>query len=122
MNEEPEPDIEQKLDTEKPSIPSQLNPGLGLYDIDPDTAVTNEEGDFIVEKMNNEEFIIMHPKGDHEYSLIWLMGFNDLAIRHKDFFVDKEFFKTPEGCRIIIPTPPKRFVKNFGMDLPGWFN
>jgi hypothetical protein len=84
--------------------------------------VSNEEGDFIVEKMNDEEFIIMHPKGEHKYTLIWLMGFNDIALRYKDFFIDKDHFTAPEGCRIIIPTPPKRFLKDFGMDVNGWFN
>jgi hypothetical protein len=102
-------------------IPTELNEGLGMYDLDEMTSETTQLGKYTVETLNEGKLMILHPKGEHTMTLIWCMGYQDMTGRIKEYFCDESMIKFPDGCRIIIPTPESRLLKEFDLEAPSWF-
>lgn len=61
---------------------------------------------FKVEERHHDKYIILHPKGAHSHTLIWLHGLGDSAEGFADTFLDRRFNLVPETCKVILPTAP----------------
>ena len=64
----------------------------------------------------------MHPKVEHRMTLVWIMGYQDMAERIKDYFCDETLIKFPPGCRVIIPSPGEKLLKEYDLEGPAWFD
>jgi predicted esterase len=67
--------------------------------------------------------IVLHPKAKHTHTLIWLHGIGDSGKDFKGMFMEESLVNLPEGCKVILPTAPKRKQSaHGGSDLTSWFN
>jgi predicted esterase len=68
--------------------------------------------------------VILHPKEEHLYTLIWLHGLDGHARNFKDMFLDHRLMKLPPNCKIVFPTA-KRQAVTFGgriRNLTSWYD
>ena len=57
--------------------------------------------------------IILNPRSEHKYTLIWLHGLGDRPEHFKSVFLnanDSTGIKLPVGTKVVIPTAPERAV------------
>ena len=75
-----------------------------------------------VEQTNNK-YIILHPKGQHLFSLVWLHGLGDSANGFSQVFLNPSLKIVPPTCKVILPTAPQRKVTcNGGVEMTSWYD
>ena len=73
-----------------------------------------------VTKDDSNDYIYLHPKGDHEYTMIFLHGLGDSSSGFADVFKQG---MCPKNCRIVLPTAPVAAVScNGGSEMTSWFD
>ena len=65
--------------------------------------------------------ILLLPKGDHLYTLIFLHGLGDSAEGFVDVFAENDV--VPATCKVVLPTAPRKPVScNNGYVMNSWFD
>ena len=78
---------------------------------------------FEIEQVQKDRSIILHPKKEHKYSLIWLHGLGDSAYGFADIFIDDSLRFTPDNVKVTLLTAPERAVTlNGGMVMNSWYD
>jgi predicted esterase len=83
-----------------------------------------ENNPFTTERDFSSGKIELNPKGAHETTLIFLHGLGDSSEGFYDLFAGWSQHKlTPQTCRIVLPTAPKKPVScNNGYVMTSWFD
>ena len=85
--------------------------------------ISQSIGNYFMEDGRDDEYVILHPKTEHKFSLIFLHGMGDTASGFKDVFAHDSLVKLPEGCKVILPTASKKPVTvNGGTPMNSWFD
>jgi phospholipase/carboxylesterase len=62
----------------------------------------------VEDRTEEDGYIILHPKKEHEFTLIWLHGLGEQPEGFKDIFIDQRLCRVPDSCKVIIPLAPIR--------------
>ena len=61
-----------------------------------------------IEEIVKDRQIILHPKGKHVMTLIWVMAFVEKPYEPKIVFLEEKLCNLPTGCRVVLVTPSSR--------------
>jgi hypothetical protein len=61
-----------------------------------------------IEEIVKDRHLILHPKGEHKMTLIWVTAFIQEPYMPKIVFLEEKLCKLPPGCRVVLITPSKR--------------
>ena len=76
-----------------------------------------------IEESIEERSIVLTPKTETKYALIWLHGLGDSAHGFANLFLEKESSFTPPSCKVVLLTAPERPVTlNGGMMMNSWYD
>jgi predicted esterase len=67
-----------------------------------------QQSKYTVELVWSNNTIVLHPKGKHTHTLIWMHGIGDSGKDYKGMFMDDSLVNLPDGCKVILPTAKKR--------------
>ena len=71
--------------------------------------------------MMQSGLIILEPRTEHKFSLIWMHGLGDTSEGFADMFTSYKL--VPETCKVILPTAPKRSVTCNGHSvMTSWYD